>query len=205
MKHLTVLGAATLAVAAAFAASMATVACAPVPADTDQITITGPSLADFGGASGVSAVLERNCASLDCHGNDARPMRIYSRYGLRKPVGLQTIYEPPAEGGSDASAPPADDEDEEVVKQPTTGGDVTTQEEVLANYQAVISLEPRVMQSVINGADPYSLLLLKKPLLIERHKGGPALHKNGDAETCLASWLRNKTNGAACAIASKLP
>ncbi|MFO0675580.1 MAG: hypothetical protein U0169_03540 [Polyangiaceae bacterium] len=202
MTRTTALRILATALATAFASAMA---CAPVPEETDLISVSGPSLADFGGATGVSAVLERNCASLDCHGNDARPLRIYGKNGLRKPVGLDTVYEPGPEGGSDAAVAAPEEEAPEPKLQPKTGGEPTTQEEVLANYQAVIALEPRVMQAVVKGGDPYSLLLLKKPLLIERHKGGPALHKNGDAETCIASWLKNKTNGAACAIASKLP
>ncbi len=192
-------------VALASVASLASVACSAVPAETDTLTLTGPSLADFGGPTGVSATLERNCASLDCHGNDARPLRIYSKYGLRKPLGLNPVYTPPKDGGADAAIPDDTTDNKAGQLPPVPGGEVTTQEEVLSNYLAVVSLEPRAMQAVVKGADPYQLLLLKKPLLIESHKGGPALHKNGDAEKCVASWLGGKTNTAACTLASKLP
>lgn len=193
-----VLGAATFS--AAFA-------CTSVPSATDTITVNGPSLADFAGAGGVSSVFERSCGSLDCHGSDARPLRIYSQYGLRKPPGLITIYEP-VEGGADgAAAVPSgdDDDDDDDAGPPLPGKEPTTPEEVLANYQSIIGLEPRVMQAVVKGADPYKLLILKKPRLIEKHKGGPALHKDGDAETCIVGWLKNKVDKAACLAASKQP
>jgi hypothetical protein len=175
-----------------------------VPSATDTITVNGPSLADFAGAGGVSAVFERNCGSLDCHGSDSRPLRIYSQYGLRKPLNLTTIYEP-AEGGADAGAPIGDDDDDTDAGPNLPGKEPTTPEEVLANYQSIISLEPRVMQAVVKGADPEKLLIMKKPLQIEKHKGGPALHKGGDADTCIRGWLKNKVDKAACVNASKLP
>jgi hypothetical protein len=179
-------------------------ACAAVPASTDTLTVNGPSLADFGGTGGVSAVLERNCGSLDCHGSDARPLRIYSQYGLRKPLNLITVVEEDSGGGGEGGAPVSDTGDDDA-GPPVTGGDPTTPEEVLANYQAVVGLEPRVMQAVVKGADPHQLLLLKKPLQIESHKGGPALHPSGDGENCLVTWLQNKTDRTACGNASKLP
>lgn len=173
-------------------------ACSAVPDSTTLLTVNGPSLADFSGAGGVSATLERNCGSFDCHGNDSRPLRLYSQYGLRKPIGLITVVEDAGDAGP--AEPDVDD-----AGPPKPGGVPTTAEEVLANYQSVITLEPRVMQAVVKGADPYELLLLKKPLAIEGHKGGPALHKNGDAENCIVSWLKNKTDKAACAAGAKLP
>ena len=44
-------------------------------------------------------------------------------------------------------------------------------------HQSIVALEPRVMQLVVKGGDPYQLLILKKPLLIEEQKGGTALHR----------------------------
>jgi hypothetical protein len=178
-------------------------ACSSVPDSTTLLTVNGPSLADFGGAGGVSATLERNCGSLDCHGSDSRPLRLYGQYGLRKPIGLVTVEEDAGDGGTEE---PVDDD----AGPPKPGGVPTTAEEVLANYQSVVALEPRIMQAVVKGADPYELLLLKKPLTIEGHKGGPALHMDRPdqppgAETCIVSWLQNKTNKAACAAGSKLP
>lgn len=179
-------------------------ACSSAPTASDTITVNGPSLADFAGTGGVGAVFERNCGSLDCHGSDSRAMRIYSQYGLRKPPGLVTIYEPVeagAEGGTDDTT---DDTDNDAGPN-IPGKAPTTPEEVLANYQSIVSLEPRVMQAVVKGGDPYQLLILKKPLLIEKHKGGPALHKGGDAENCISGWLKDKLDKAACAAGSKLP
>jgi hypothetical protein len=191
--------------AAAIAAALVPVAlaCSDVPTAKDTVTVNGPSLADFAGAGGVSAVIERNCGSLDCHGNDARALRIYSQYGLRKPPGLVTTFEP-TDAGPDA-APEEEEEETSDAGPPSPGTEPTTPEEVLANYQSVISLEPRIMQAVVKGADPYKLLLLKKPLQIERHKGGPALSKGREAETCIVGWLKSKVDKNACLAASQLP
>jgi hypothetical protein len=189
-------------VSAAIAAPLS-FACSSPPSSSDMIAVNGPSLADFAGNGGVGAVFERNCGSLDCHGSDARPLRIYSQYGLRKPPGLVTVYEP-VDGGAEAGVPEDIDEDTDAGPN-LPGKQPTTPEESLANYQAIVSLEPRVMQSVMKGGDPNQLLLLKKPLLIEKHKGGPALHKGGDAENCIRGWLKNKVDKAACTAGARLP
>ncbi len=52
------------------------------------------------------------------------------------------------------------------------------------------------MNAVTKGADPYSLLLLKKPLFIENHKGGKVLASGDDAEKCITGWLKGKWNDA---------
>jgi len=118
---------------------------------------------DQGQFATVSPVLEHRCATLDCHGQVGRPLRIYSGNGLRLP--------------NDAGDLP--------------GTSATTTEEVTQNYYAVIGLEPEEMSRVVAGEDPpRSLLLLKKPLLLESHKGGPAFAPSGDpGETCITSWL----------------
>src|SRR6516225_3603181 len=110
-------------------------ACSSAPSADDTITVTGPSLADFGGTNGVSSVFERNCGTLDCHGSDARAMRIYGQYGLRKPPGLTTTYEP-TEAGADGAAPTDDNSDQDTDAGPNLPGkQPTTPEEQLANYQ----------------------------------------------------------------------
>lgn len=136
-------------------------------------TILAPDQGDF---ANVSPVLEHRCATLDCHGQAGRPLRIYSGNGLRLP--------------NDAGDLP--------------GQTATTPDEVTANYRAVIGLEPEEMSRVVAGEDPpRSLLLLKKPLMLESHKGGPAFAPSGDpGETCITTWLLGQgADKAACAQA----
>jgi hypothetical protein len=130
---------------------------------------------------GVSPVIERRCGSLDCHGNPARNMRVYSSRGLRLP--------------NDAGLTP--------------GGGDTTLDEISANYQSLLTLEPELTNKVLDGADPYTLLIVKKPLEIEKHKGGPVMKRNDDAEQCIVSWLKEDLlapiNKDACARAAIFP
>lgn len=131
--------------------------------------------------AGVSLVFERRCGSLDCHGSTARNMRIYSSQGLRLPndAGLKT------------------------------GAGDTTLDEITANYQSILTLEPEATNAVIDGGDPYKLLVLKKPLELEKHKGGPSIRKGDDAERCLVSWFKedilNPIDKAACTTAGIFP
>lgn len=131
--------------------------------------------------AGVSAVFERRCGSLDCHGTLGRNMRIYSSRGLRLPneAGL---------------APGAGD---------------TSLDEITANYNSIMTLEPEATNAVIDGADPYSLLIVKKPLEIEKHKGGPTIRRGDDSERCIISWLKEDTlnpiDTDACTRAANFP
>ncbi len=131
--------------------------------------------------AGVSIVFERRCGTLDCHGSITRNMRIYSSKGLRLP--------------NDAGL--------------TVGAGETTLDEVTANYQSILTLEPEVSNAVVDGADPYELLVVKKPLELEKHKGGPAMKKGDDAERCIISWLKedllNPIDKAACTAAAVFP
>jgi hypothetical protein len=142
---------------------------------------TRANAGDFRSA-GVTTVFEKRCGSLDCHGSVARNMRIYSTGGLRLP--------------NEAGAAP--------------GQGATTLEEITANYLSISNLEPEQMTEVVtHGADPYSLLVLKKPLELERHKGGPAITRGDDAETCIVSWLKagsgNTVDKNSCAKAAIFP
>jgi hypothetical protein len=158
----------SVALAAALAAWSAPLVvasgCASSPqpdGNTRTTTILAPPQASF--QQSVSPVLERRCATLDCHGQIGRPLRLYSARGLRL--------------GNDAGLMP--------------GIGATTSEETTANYRAVIGLEPEEMTRVLAGvATPRDLLLLKKPLMLEGHKGGPAIAPSNDpAELCIVSWL----------------
>lgn len=167
------------------------VACSPKPSGED-LRVAGPNVQDFtapcqpigdGGAQacGVSAMLERRCGSLDCHGFSRRPLRVYSKYGLRLP---------PIEG--DGGFEP--------------GLGETTPEERSANYRSAVGVEPEQTELVGKGdGEPNTLLLYKKPLGIERHKGGIAFNKGDDSEACLLSWLKGQTDKGACGKAAELP
>ncbi len=132
-------------------------------------------------AAGVTTVFEKRCGSLDCHGGIGRNMRLYSSSGLRLP--------------NDAGLTP--------------GGGTTTLDEITANYQSILTLEPEATNAVLEGGDPYSLLVVKKPLELERHKGGAAILKGDDAERCIISWLKedllNPIDKGACSRASLFP
>jgi len=134
--------------------------------------------------NGVSTVFELRCGSLDCHGSTSRNLRLYSQGGLR----LEN------EAGNVPGAGP------------------TTLDEVNANYYSITLLEPELMNNVINGGDPEGLLLLKKPLGIENHKGGAQLRRDDDAYTCIRSWLtedatdpKTALNKNACNAAGVFP
>lgn len=169
-------------------------ACSPKPS-TEDLRVTGPNVADFtaacqpveGGTAqtcGVSAMLERRCGSLDCHGYVRRPMRLYSKYGLR--------------------LPPLDLTDASLINEPGLGE--TTPEEKSANYRSLVGVEPEKTEEVSKGgADPDTLLVYKKPLGLEGHKGGIPVNKGDDSERCLVSWLRGTTDKLACGKAAELP
>ncbi len=120
----------------------------------------------------VSPFLERKCATLDCHGQVGRPLRLYSGRGLRLP----------ADGGV------------------YPGSSDTTNFERTANFRSVIGLEPELLSRVEAAiAQPKDLLLLQKPLGLGdptvSHKGGQVLAPMGDpGEACLRTWLNAGAN-----------
>ena len=132
-------------------------------------TILAPDQSQF---TSVSPVFERRCGTLDCHGQVGRPLRIYSGLGLRIP--------------NDAGNTP--------------GSSATTPDEITANYRTVIGLEPEEMSRVEALEDPpRTLLILAKPLMLQAHKGGPAMAPTGDpAETCITTWLMDAVDKNAC-------
>lgn len=159
--------------------------------DQNAITeVTAPNFSEFsangvaadGAATvGVDAVLEKRCGTLDCHGQMGRPLRIFGQYGLRLI-------------SQDAANLP--------------GVQPTTSTELVANYQSVIGLQPELMTEVVQGnAPPTVLLLLRKPLQLERHKGGQVFHAAGDpAYDCIVSWLSGQgTRYSECALALTQP
>ncbi len=180
----------------AFAALAPAVTLVAVPAcdtpDPTEITeIDAPPYPEFVGQNlsatqaGVSRVLELRCGTLDCHGQVGRALRIYGEFGLRFVDG-------------DAENQP--------------GNGATTDTEYEANYQSVIGLQPEYTTLVYEGIDPpEAMLLIRKPLQLERHKGGAVFVSGDDAYTCITSWLESGgdagsggTNYDACGRASQL-
>ena len=64
-------------------------------------------------------------------------------------------------------------------------------EEQRANFQALVALEPEEMTRLMarQGEDPNMLLFLRKPLKLERHKGGAAMAEEDPGYRCDVAWL----------------
>lgn len=139
-------------------------ACASAP-DTDRLTnVIVPDFDTY--VANVDAYLTRRCGTLDCHGQPGRAYRIYSREGFR----LVQIQD-----GSLVSG-----------QQPTQP------EEQRANFEAFVSVEPEEMTRLMarQGDNPNELLVLRKPLKLERHKGGPAMAEDDPGYRCVVAWLQ---------------
>jgi hypothetical protein len=143
-----------------------TTSCASAPDSRRFTEILAPDFPTY--KTNVDAYLQRRCGTLDCHGQPGRAYRIYGFAGFR-------LY----------------NEDAGLV----SGQQPTTDEEVLANYQAAVALEPEEMSRLMatQGAEPNKLLLLRKPLKLERHKGGPAMAEDDVGYRCVVAWLRIRT------------
>lgn len=116
----------------------------------------------------VDPYLQRRCGTLDCHGQPGRPYRLYGFSGFR------------------------DYTDEAGL---VSGQQPTTDSEITFNFQATIGIEPEEMSRVVarQGARPETLIFLRKPMLIERHKGGKLIQRDDDGYRCLTGWLRIRT------------
>ncbi|HHH11547.1 MAG TPA: hypothetical protein ENK23_05675 [Sorangium sp.] len=124
----------------------------------------------------VSRLVEKRCGTIDCHGGANRPMRIYGQRGRR-----------------------LDPED-------IPGGRATTDEELRANLESMCHLEPeRMIRFRAGEIGPRDLMLLRKPLLLEHHKGGPVLEEGNLGLVCLESWLQGEPNVSTCQTAANQP
>lgn len=143
--------------------TLATVSCASAPDDGRVTEVITPDYDTY--VQSVDAYLTRRCGSLDCHGQPGRAYRIYSREGYR----LYNILDGALVSG----------------QQPTQA------EEQRANFQALVALEPEEMSRLMGrqGVDPNRLIFLRKPLKIERHKGGPAMAEDDPGYRCVVAWL----------------
>ena len=147
------------------------VACASVPNanETTSIYTSANAYDDFAGSpggapnAGVQGMLAAKCATLDCHGEVGRSLRIFSQNGLRI----------------------ADDSGN------VPGVQATTPEEIFANFTSTISWPRRTSKVFANQDDPHVLILLRKPLGLERHKGGQVLASGDPGDVCLTSWLED--------------
>jgi len=127
-------------------------------------TVPCPPLEDF---KAVSPLLEKKCGTLDCHGNDARPLRLYSQYGLRFLGGEENT-----EQYSGNLAVP------------------TTPEEIERNYFAMCGLEPEKTSFVTAGEEQVeTLTIVRKPRLTEKHKGGRIWNEGKVDDRCLTVWI----------------
>jgi hypothetical protein len=155
------IGTATLAAAGALLAGGTS--CASVPDETRFTLILQPDFNVY--QQHVDNYLRRRCGTLDCHGQPGRSYRIYGREGFR-------LY----------------NEDAGLI----SGVQPTTPDETRANFQAIVGLEPEEMSRLIatQGTDPNKLMFLRKPLRLERHKGGPAMADDDPGYRCVVAWLR---------------
>jgi hypothetical protein len=152
-----------------FGIAGALLACASTP-DTSEVTniyVSQNAFTDFAGGganAGVVGMLANKCGSLDCHGSLGRSLRIFSAYGLRL-----------VDDAGDVS-----------------GVGATTEAEIYADYISAISVQPELTSKVFYGLqDPHTLLILRKPLGLERHKGGQVLQSGDPGDLCLTSWLQD--------------
>jgi hypothetical protein len=142
--------------------------CVGNDAVTDAIC---PPIEDF---RPVSAVIEQRCGTLDCHGDPARPLKIYGRIGLRAP-----IVDP--DSGIDAD------------NYYSGGQEQTTNAELELNYRSICGLEPEIITGVVSGETPVGdLTLVRKPRLQEKHKGGKIWDEGKPGDRCVVKWLENK-------------
>lgn len=167
---------------AAFALlSQASGGCVTAPDPGATTYVLAPDFSGFAGDAsnpGVQAFLERRCASLDCHGQPGRPLRLYSAGGLRMP--------------NDAGL--------------VSGGGPDTPAELRANYEAVIGLQPEQTSLVVaHVLPPTELLVVAKPLGRQTHKGGQVLATGDSGDACLESWLVGQISLAECAAAAQVP
>jgi hypothetical protein len=195
----------SISLATSFAASIGSIAfaaltiaaCVGLPDTSAKTVTTGPSLAFY--TANVDEYLGRRCGTLDCHGQVGRPLRLYNQLGLRMDADDSGVVSGML--GTDGHGA-------------NTSG--TTAAEQLANYEAVIALQPEVMNNVVNNhADPQSLLLLLKPLLKIPHQGGLQMTNEMDpGYECVESWLTTDPdapldapsfNTGACTAAAAIP
>ena len=126
----------------------------------------------------VALAVVHRCGSLDCHGSTYRNMRLFG-YGSAR---------------LDANQRP---------DLPITTGD----DEVLADYDAVVGVEPEVFSHVIadKGAGADRLTFYRKGRGLEHHKAGTKINAGDNADKCILSWLAGSVDVASCNLATAEP
>lgn len=171
--------------AAPLALTLAPAACSSVDsAATVEVTCppfddpATPNVVEF---DRVSAVLERRCGTIDCHGSPSRPFKVYGQPGLRRPEDADTTNVPDLAGyypGGDAG---------------------TTDAEIDDNYRSLCGLEPELVARVVKGElDPAGLTVVRKARLREKHKGGLIWNEGEPGDVCLVSWLQGTPIASKC-------
>ncbi len=129
-------------------------------------------------SKGVSTFMEKRCGSMDCHGNVARPLRLYSQWGLRLEAtdirGETTAAERKANYLSVTGLEP-----EELSTAVASKG----------AYTDFMLLKKPV------GEEGYGV----------KHKGGPVLRAlpSDPGWSCLLGWVRGDADAAICDQAAK--
>jgi hypothetical protein len=120
--------------------------------------------------SALAGVLGRHCGTLDCHGDPARSLRVYGRFGLR----------------ADARDRP--------------GGRATTNDEVAATYESLVLLDPETLSLVLEEqVSVEEWMGFSKAVGRVSHKGGEAMLRGSTAEACLRSWAEGRLDVDSCA------
>jgi hypothetical protein len=173
--------------AAGLGAALCAASCAGTPESTSTVSVAEPAYDQFVGGGpdgpGVHAFLEKQCGTLDCHGQVGRPFRLYSVNGLRDPNDPTLV----------------------------SGLGAETAAELYSNFLSAVGLEPEEMGRVVQGMDPpTALLIVKKPMGLESHKGGIRIVSGDSMYACLTSWLSAPSGKApfdvdACTQAASLP
>jgi hypothetical protein len=165
----------------------AIVSCASTPDEKRVTVVASPNFPVF--RDSVDPYIEKQCGTLDCHGQPGRGFRVYGFRGLR-------LY------SQEAGLVP--------------GVQQTTPAEINANFFALISVEPETWNRVMgrNGDNADQLLFIRKALNYERHKGGAVMAYGSDPYNCITAWIRlppdpnvtlNVQDQASCDKAKILP
>lgn len=165
-----------LAIVAVALAALVSVACSGPP--VGETDITAPTRENF---LLVDNALGYSCGTLDCHGQQGRNMRVWSKYGMRAQVN--------------------------VANPPVPGSGETTKTETELTYRSVVGLEPEIMSQVVRdgGQHPERLTMIRKALGTEAHKGHKRMSVGDPLDLCLTSWLAGNVNKAACQDKSVAP
>lgn len=131
----------------------------------------------------VSAVMERRCGTLDCHGQTSRPLRIYGQYGLRRPE------------------PQGSPNVEDYAEYYSGGKESTTLAELEDNYRSMCALEPELTGDVYaKKASADVLTIVRKARLREKHKGGLLWNKGEPGDVCMTNWLTGNNDLSQCGV-----